>query len=161
MLNPEQILPKGESLVAFKPVVTRLIEDVQERLIFVAQTYMRDKITDYVPKPADLNYPDILIEGMFVTREVNGNTNISLKAKKGPIATHETVPSTNGTSDQPAADPVPLQTSAQTLTEVGKEFYATWYPTLEHTLKLLFKLYYSVDVSTPMMGAGSSSQNRS
>lgn len=62
----EQILPKGESLVAFKPVVTRLIEDVQERLIFVAQTYMRDKITDYVPKPADLNYPDKLIEGMLV-----------------------------------------------------------------------------------------------
>jgi len=71
------------------------------------------------------------------------------------------VPSTSGTTDQSATDPVHLQTSAQALSEVGKEFYATWYPTLEHTLKLLFKLYYTVDVSTPMVRAGSSSQNRS
>jgi hypothetical protein len=127
----EQILPKGESLVAFKPVVTRLIEDVQERLIFVAQTYMRDKITDYVPKPADLNYPDKLIE-----------------AKKGPVAQEGVTSVVGGTAEQLPADPVPPQTSTQALTEAGKEFYATWYPTLEHTLKLLFKLYYTVDIDT-------------
>ncbi len=144
----EQILPKGESLVAFKPVVTRLIEDVQERLIFVAQTYMRDKITDYVPKPADLNYPDKLIEGKRCYIDRDPDLIEPFLAKKGPVTPQEgTTSAENGASEQVPTDPAPPQTSTQALTEVGKEFYATWYPTLEHTLKLLFKLYYTVDVS--------------
>lgn len=134
--------------MAFKPVVTRLIEDVQERLIFVAQTYMRDKITDYVPKPADLNYPDKLIDGKLAYLAVDLVLTFHLVlAKKGPVA----LGVVNGAAEQVPTDPVPPQTSTQALTEAGKEFYATWYPTLEHTLKLLFKLYYTVDVSTSSM----------
>jgi hypothetical protein len=68
-------------------------------------------------------------------------------AKKGPVAQEGVTSVVGGTTEQLPADLVPPQTSTQALTEAGKEFYATWYPTLEHTLKLLFKLYYTVDVS--------------
>jgi hypothetical protein len=58
----EQLVTRGKSVEAFKPIVDRMLQDVQERLTFLAQTYIRDEITGYVPSPADLNYPEKLSE---------------------------------------------------------------------------------------------------
>jgi hypothetical protein len=62
----EQIAKRGESVVAFKPIVTKIIQDIQERLIFVAQTFIRDRIANYEPNSNDLDFPNKLLKGNFL-----------------------------------------------------------------------------------------------
>lgn len=86
------ITPRA-SLVGFaEPVMHRMIQDAQERLILCMQKYMRDEIEGFVPSAEDLNYPAKLM----------------------------------------AAE------------ENGASLYATWYPSLEHTLMCLSKGYHFV-----------------
>ncbi|EGC29162.1 hypothetical protein DICPUDRAFT_159298 [Dictyostelium purpureum] len=44
----------------FKNSVERMLQDIQERLIFIIETYIRDEIRTYIPKPEDLDYPNQL-----------------------------------------------------------------------------------------------------
>ncbi|GAQ88312.1 oligomeric Golgi complex component 3 [Klebsormidium nitens] len=53
----EQLGRKGEAVAGLRPTVDRTLADVQERLTFRAQTYMRDEIANYNPTPDDLDYP--------------------------------------------------------------------------------------------------------
>eukprot|EP00005_Dracoamoeba_jomungandri_P009292 CAMPEP_0174272876 /NCGR_PEP_ID=MMETSP0439-20130205/52638_1 /TAXON_ID=0 /ORGANISM="Stereomyxa ramosa, Strain Chinc5" /LENGTH=227 /DNA_ID=CAMNT_0015363687 /DNA_START=411 /DNA_END=1091 /DNA_ORIENTATION=+ len=71
----DQMSTKGESVASFHPVVTRLLEDVQERLYFLSQTYMRDEISSYFPLPDDLDYPAKLFpdKGKSKMEESRGN----------------------------------------------------------------------------------------
>jgi hypothetical protein len=63
-----QMAKRGDSVAAFKPIVTKLIQDIQERLIFVAQTFIYDNIANFVPQPQDLDYPNKLHNGEFFIR---------------------------------------------------------------------------------------------
>jgi hypothetical protein len=54
---------RGESVAAFKPIVTKIIQDIQERLIFVAQTFIHDRIANYEPNSNDLDFPNKLLKG--------------------------------------------------------------------------------------------------
>ncbi|EER03259.1 hypothetical protein Pmar_PMAR016800 [Perkinsus marinus ATCC 50983] len=49
-------------LVPVLSVVYRLLKDVQERLIYRTQTYIRDDIRGFVPSKEDLEYPLRLFE---------------------------------------------------------------------------------------------------
>jgi hypothetical protein len=40
----EQVYPRGESAAAVIPVIERLLEDLQERLVYVSQLFIRDRI---------------------------------------------------------------------------------------------------------------------
>ncbi|OAE26098.1 hypothetical protein AXG93_4022s1100 [Marchantia polymorpha subsp. ruderalis] len=53
----EQIGRRGESVAGLRPTILRILGDVQERLTFRAQTYMRDEIANYLPTTEDLDYP--------------------------------------------------------------------------------------------------------
>ncbi|CAI5713411.1 unnamed protein product [Peronospora effusa] len=86
------ITPRVALVGYAEPVMHRMIQDAQERLILCMQKYIRDEIEGFVPTPADLDYP-----AKLVTAE---------------------------------------QTSAS--------LYATWYPSLEHTLMCLSKGYHYV-----------------
>eukprot|EP01130_Rhizamoeba_saxonica_P003626 TRINITY_DN1512_c0_g1_i2.p1 TRINITY_DN1512_c0_g1~~TRINITY_DN1512_c0_g1_i2.p1 ORF type:complete len:594 (-),score=114.04 TRINITY_DN1512_c0_g1_i2:6-1787(-) len=57
----KEIPKKGDSMEAFKPIINRMIEDIQERLIFQSQRHIRN-ISNYVPSEMDLNYPEKLME---------------------------------------------------------------------------------------------------
>lgn len=57
----DQIRPRGVSVEAFEPVIDRMIEDAQERLIYCAQVFIRDRIEGFEPTPQDLNYPERLL----------------------------------------------------------------------------------------------------
>ncbi|KAF0700673.1 Aste57867_8851 [Aphanomyces stellatus] len=83
------IRPRGAAAEALEPVVERMVGDAQERLILCTQKFIRDEIEEFVPTPADLNYPDRL---------------------------------------------------------QAPSVYATWYPTLEHTLTCLSKVYRYVNM---------------
>jgi hypothetical protein len=56
----EGVKSKGTALSAFEPIVHRMIQDVQERLIFRASVFIGENIRNYKAKPEDLNYPERL-----------------------------------------------------------------------------------------------------
>lgn len=89
------ITPRAVLVGYAEPVMHRMIQDAQERLILCMQKYIRDEIEGFVPTPADLDYPAKLV----------------------------------------------------TAEQAGVSLYATWYPSLEHTLLCLSKGYHFVKVS--------------
>lgn len=88
----ESVIQPRTTTVGFtEPVMHRMIQDAQERLILCMQKYIRDEIEGFTPTAADLDYPNKLM-------------------------------SSSGS------------------------MYATWYPSLEHTLLCLSKVYHFVNV---------------
>eukprot|EP00112_Aurelia_sp_Birch-Aquarium-sp1_P012947 Seg2728.2 transcript_id=Seg2728.2/GoldUCD/mRNA.D3Y31 product="Conserved oligomeric Golgi complex subunit 3" protein_id=Seg2728.2/GoldUCD/D3Y31 len=57
----EHIARKADQLSAFEVIISQLLEDVQERLVYKAQTYIRNDIESYKPAAGDLAYPDKLM----------------------------------------------------------------------------------------------------
>jgi len=62
ILEPHQSSSRRADFASVLAVVFRLHKDVQEKLIFRVQTYIRDEIKGYQISMADLNYPAILYE---------------------------------------------------------------------------------------------------
>lgn len=56
----EQLARRGDTCAALRPTMLRTLADVQERLTFRAQTFMRDEINNYMPTSEELDYPAIL-----------------------------------------------------------------------------------------------------
>lgn len=86
------IEPRSRVAGFVEPVMQRMIQDAQERLILCIQIYIRDEIEGFTPTPGDLDYPEKLVN--------------------------------------PSSDAM----------------YATWYPSLQHTLLCLSKVYHFVKV---------------
>lgn len=61
ILEPNQQQSRSGELVPFLAVVFRLHKDVQEKLIFRVETYIRDSIKGYQVSRGDLDYPDLLL----------------------------------------------------------------------------------------------------
>ncbi|TMW66898.1 hypothetical protein Poli38472_012014 [Pythium oligandrum] len=91
------ITPRAHVVGFVEPVMHRMIQDAQERLILCVQKYIRDEIEGFSPSPSDLDYPNKLIAAA---------------------------------NDESTAN----------------SLYATWYPTLEHTLLCLSKIYHFVNM---------------
>jgi len=53
----DQIQSRGESLAVLSSVLGRLLADLQERLTYRAQIYLRDEIFLYQSTDMDLDYP--------------------------------------------------------------------------------------------------------
>ncbi|KAL3677978.1 hypothetical protein R1sor_020934 [Riccia sorocarpa] len=53
----EQVGRRGDSVAGLRPTILRILGDVEERLTFRAQTYMRDEIANFLPTSEDLDYP--------------------------------------------------------------------------------------------------------
>lgn len=53
----EQVAPRGDSLEPLAAVLRRVVQDMQERLAYRAQVYVRDDIETFEPDAADLDYP--------------------------------------------------------------------------------------------------------
>lgn len=53
----EKLGQKGQSVEAFKPIVKRMLQDVQERLTYLTFLYIRDEIKTFIPSQTDLDYP--------------------------------------------------------------------------------------------------------
>ena len=55
------ITPRVALVSYTKPMMHRMIQDAQERLILCMQKYIRDEIEGFVPTSADLDYPAKLV----------------------------------------------------------------------------------------------------
>jgi hypothetical protein len=50
----------AKELSTFEAVCSQMLEDVQERLVYRTQVYIRNEILSYKPSPGDIAYPEKL-----------------------------------------------------------------------------------------------------
>lgn len=113
-------------LFAFAKSIQRLIADVQERLIYRAQLYIRDTIQKYQHTKEDLAYPDKLRHSLPSPSPDSG--------------------SLGGASLDPTSLSASVMPTATSLTS-REQLFSTWHPALERTLMCLSKLYRCVEPS--------------
>ncbi|EFJ16218.1 hypothetical protein SELMODRAFT_116626 [Selaginella moellendorffii] len=58
----EQLNRKGDPVAGLRPTIMRILADVQERLTFRVQTYVRNEVANYLPLAEDLDYPAKLMK---------------------------------------------------------------------------------------------------
>lgn len=56
----DQISRKGKPVSCLRPLVEATLSDVQERLTYRAQTYIKEEIGGFVPSLGELDYPELL-----------------------------------------------------------------------------------------------------
>jgi hypothetical protein len=114
----EDLFHPSSPLYSFSKSIQRLIADVQERLIYRAQTYVRETIQKYQHTKADLDYPAKLLK--------------PADASTPSAAAQE--------------DPASMMPSSSAPTS-REQLFASWHPALERTLMCLSKLFRCVEVS--------------
>ena len=53
----EQLGRRGDAVAPLRPVLLRTLADVQERLTFRAQAFIKEGVMGFQPRPEDLDYP--------------------------------------------------------------------------------------------------------
>jgi hypothetical protein len=150
----QQITPRGESAAAFGTVIQRLLQDVQERLAYRAQLYIRDFVQGFVPSPEDLDYPAKLKSATTTTviDPVSGETKheIDLSQASPASAARNITAAVNvvaATTTLPGTTSTALSTpTSSSIARNERTMFATWFPTLERTLLCLSKLYRCLEV---------------
>ena len=114
----EQFGAKGEALGAMRPVIEEMLGDVQERLVYSMQHYIRDEIAYYTPSREDLEVDSVIEEGVEGDKEKTG--------EEGEMAT-------------PAA---------ATTKATEKQDLSNLYPAVQNTLLCLSKTYGCLESKT-------------
>jgi len=121
----EQLSRRGSGGEALKPVLGRTLADVQARLIYRCQAFIKDEVASFQPGPDDLDFPAKLERAAAEASQ-----------EAGPSSEHEhgngAGPAENGATEH---DNVKVAASA----------HALLYAPLRSTLLCLSKLYRAVD----------------
>ncbi|KAG0477708.1 hypothetical protein HPP92_012427 [Vanilla planifolia] len=56
----DQLNRRGESLAGLRPILQKILADINERLTFCARTYIRDEIANHRPSDEEVDYPAML-----------------------------------------------------------------------------------------------------
>ncbi|CAB3989375.1 conserved oligomeric Golgi complex subunit 3-like [Paramuricea clavata] len=123
----DHVRQKGDELLAFGIVIAQMLEDVQERLVYRAQTYIQTDIQNYSPSPGDLAYPD------------------KLMIKTGDDESEE---EDEKEGDQEEAGKKKKKKSSFELPAALVDLQGMWYPTVRRTLVCLSKLYRCISKET-------------
>jgi hypothetical protein len=107
-------------------IVAHVLQDIQERVIFRAQTYLMDEICGFEPAPEDLDYPGRLL------RAVAGSSSGGSGGGGG-----------GGDGDVVVQPPPPAGVNGADASVTA--LTAGWFPALERTLNALSRLYLAVD----------------
>ena len=142
----EQLARRKDITAPIAPMFQRILQDVQERLVFLVLMFIRNDIGGYVPTPHDLAYPERLKGGGMGKWEgvggssMNGHAMQLLKEgqqnggddkgkeKEGQVV----VPATPGDGEV-------------VVTKGLREVYEGWFPTLGRSLVVLSKIYEVLD----------------
>lgn len=128
----DEVPRRGFAGKAFAPSAVRAIADAQERIIYRAEVFMRDEIRGFVPEAEHLDYPDRILQHQQRLTTADNKSSSSLS----PMATAKD-------SSKNVIDAKPAKKSDVDVRSVG--IYATWYPPVERTLRLLSMLYRCVE----------------
>ncbi|GFR40890.1 hypothetical protein Agub_g1542 [Astrephomene gubernaculifera] len=122
----EQLARRGPGGEALKPLLGRCLADVQGRLIFRVQAFIRDEISGYTLTPEDTDYPARLEKQLAQQQhQAAGGDAAAANGSEEGSATAAAVAEDGAAA---AADP-----------------YAALFPPLRSTLLVLSKLYRAVD----------------
>ena len=123
----EQLGKHGETGDVMRPFVQALLGDIRERLVFRAQSFIKEEVENYRPSDADLDYPGKL-----------EHTSTAAMQQDNTATDSNVLPEDQ--SDQ----------SLQPITGDNKSGKSrqSWYPPLQSTLSCLAVLYRSLDSRT-------------
>lgn len=129
----DEVPRRGFAGTAFAPSAVRAIADAQERIIYRAEVYMRDEIQGFVPGPQHLNYPKRILS---LQRH-------SSSIPSSPVVAGSSTPQKKNGNQDHGKDAGKSDNKSRKSRSFG--IYATWYPPVERTLRLLSMLYRCVD----------------
>ncbi|PYH93280.1 Sec34-domain-containing protein [Aspergillus ellipticus CBS 707.79] len=133
----EEIEQVDANQLDFPTLIQPALEDVQTRLVFRAQAFLRDEIERYKPRPEDLDYPA-------------RNNQVSISVTEGQI-TGRKIAATDALANLPkptkpsedSTDPSLEQDSKWDLD--SQTALNGWYPTLRKAIWLLSRIYRLVN----------------
>ncbi|KAG2444178.1 hypothetical protein HYH02_009116 [Chlamydomonas schloesseri] len=131
----EQLARRGPGGEALKPLLGRCLADVQGRLIFRVQAYIRDEISGYVLTPEDTDYPAKLLDAAAATTAAAAEQQHHHHSHSAGD-----MPEGNG-----AAAASSSEVAAAAPAAAAADPYASLFPPLRATLLVLSKLYRAVD----------------
>ncbi|XP_076804078.1 conserved oligomeric Golgi complex subunit 3-like [Clavelina lepadiformis] len=140
--NPEQ-------LQAFHSVALEMLEDVQERLVYRANIYIRDDIRGYKPSPGDIAYPEKLkmmeeiAHGLKQSKQGPDETFTEIKLDD-ESSTQEPANMFGGLEDSTISTNSSMK-SQQKFRTSPADMHGMWFPTVRRVLVCLSKLYRCID----------------
>ncbi|KAI5298381.1 Golgi transport complex subunit 3, partial [Ascosphaera atra] len=121
----------------FSVLIQPALEDTQSRLVFRAQTILRDGIEKYKPKPEDIDYPEHNKQISF-----SGALKVPVQAAPEASTPHTPLPQMTVVDEDPGS---PREEKDVTWEMDSKAFLEGWYPTLRTAVWLLSRIYRLVN----------------
>lgn len=135
----DEVPRRGFAGKAFAPSALRAIADAQERIIYRAEVFIRDEIRGFIPQPHHLDYPNRILQHLQRMADAKSDGKLSTPRRGGATtATEKTISAGNENASHKNSKKLDLD-----MRSVG--IYATWYPPVERTLRLLSMLYRCVE----------------
>jgi len=144
----------SEQLQAFHQVAMQMLQDVQERLVYRANIYIRDEIKSYHPARGDLAYPQKLemMEQIALKLKMEEHESRRMMNTESAVASlQNNFTEIKLDSDDDSAN-VSNTTNVDTSTTSRSDQYTSpadihgmWYPTVRRVLLCLSKLYRCID----------------
>jgi hypothetical protein len=139
----EQLGRRVTGMDALRPMLARSLADLQERLIYRCQAYIKDNVASYAPSAEDVDFPAKLEK--LAEAEKQDAAAVAAAAAAAEAGSSEI--QEEGAEGQGAAAP-----AAQA------DPYSVWYLPLRSTLLVLSKLYRAVDGKIFSGGLGGGGQ---
>ncbi|KAF5841503.1 hypothetical protein DUNSADRAFT_12670 [Dunaliella salina] len=128
----DQLTKRGSGGEALRPMLTRTLADVQERLIYRCQTFIKEYVVAYIPSPDDIDYPAKLSQPKKAIGAAEGEGG----GAAGSLVEESRALLSNGNGGAGGAPE-----------REEEDVYSMLYPPLRATLLCLSKLYRAVDGS--------------
>jgi hypothetical protein len=135
----EETEPTDANQLDFSTLIQPALEDVQTRLVFRAQAFLRDEIERYKPRPEDLDYPA-------------RNRQASISVTEGQISGRKVAPAealanhASKLTKQPDDDEDSPPERDSKWDFESQVSLSNWYPTLRKAIWLLSRIYRLVNV---------------
>ncbi|GAX72672.1 hypothetical protein CEUSTIGMA_g128.t1 [Chlamydomonas eustigma] len=124
----DQLKRKGPSVEALVPTLSRTLADVQARLIFRCQAFIKEEVSSFQPSAEDLDFPGKLQRAVVAADAENLNGYNVQESVVAPEAGQSNGHDSNGVDKSP-----------------GQIAYTLMYLPVQSTLMCLSKLYRAVD----------------
>ncbi|KAB8071595.1 Sec34-like family-domain-containing protein [Aspergillus leporis] len=134
----EETEPTDANQLDFSTLIQPALEDVQTRLVFRAQAFLRDEIERYKPRPEDLDYPA-------------RNRQASISVTEGQISGRKVAPAealanhASKLTKQPDDDEDSPPERDSKWDFESQVSLSNWYPTLRKAIWLLSRIYRLVN----------------
>ena len=119
---------------AFEIIVKQMLEDVQERLVYRTNIYIKTDILGFAPSSGDLAYPDKLIMMEDIAKSLSQSKSETANGEGGNDEEKMVEVSLNPADGPRSRGPTS-----------PADLHGMWYPTVRRVLVCLSKLYRCID----------------